>query len=442
MHSKRTAMVLLAGTAAVALMLTGCSSTTTSKGSSGTPASAKQTITMWGWTGAPGSAVVDQEIAAFEKTNPNITVKYTEIAPADYTTKATLALSSGQSIDVLGIMPNVWAGENQQYFEPVSKWPNAKGLTAQYNATAIAQATGLFSDKVLRTIPDASSGSMLGVYNADILKKAGFTTPPTTWVEFKKLSDWLKANDPSVLPAVIADDGDNQEDLAVTIAGQTSPNWYNNIKYHGGSIDTPNYVAALNKIKSLYADGTLDTRTLDLAYPDAAAAFDQGKAAVLWSGSWDAGRIVASYRKTNKVAYSDAGVMGVPADNASDVSLRSFLDITYGIPTKSTHKAAAAKFIQWVTAGPGVDISAPLNVGELSAKKGFKLNPSVLSTATERNSYALLQSLVANPHSYRDNLSNLLHQIGSYVIPVINGQQTAQQAATQSQADLKSGKYN
>jgi raffinose/stachyose/melibiose transport system substrate-binding protein len=442
MHSKRTAMALLAGTAVTAVLLTGCSTGTASKDASGTPASAKQTINMWGWTGAPGAAVVNKEISAFEKSYPNITVKYTEIAPADYTTKASLALSSGQSIDVLGIMPNVWAGENQQYFEPVKDWPNAKGLTSKYTASAIAQATGLFTDKVLRTIPDASSGSMLGIYNADILKKAGFTTPPTTWVQFKQLSDWLKANDPSVLPAVIADDGDNQEDLAVTIAGQTDPNWYNNVKYHGGSIDTPNYVAALNQIKALYANGTLDKRTLDLAYPDAAAAFDQGKAAVLWSGSWDAGRIVAAYRKTNKVAYSDAGVMGVPADDPANVSLRSFLDITYGIPAKSTHQAAAAKFIQWVTSGPGVDISAPLNVGEISAKKGFKLNPDVLSTPLEQQSYALLQQLVANPHSYRDNLSNLLHQIGSYIIPVINGQQTAQQTATQSEVDLKSGKYN
>ncbi len=444
MHSIRPAMALAAGIAVTASLLAGCSTNPDASGTTSATSNAQEdvTVNMWGWTGSPGADVVQTMADAFTKVNPSITIKYTEVDPADYATKTTLALSSGESIDIVAVQPNHMATDVEPYLSKVSEWPDASGIEAKYTESSISETKSLFSDGELHAVPFFLSGSMLGIYNADILTQAGFSEGPKTWTEFKKLSDWLKVNMPDVLPAVISGDADNQNDMSLTIAGQTAPEWYNDVRYNGGALNTPNFVDALTKMKTLYNDGTLDQSTLDLDYGGATTAFDQGKAAVLWSGSWDASRILKSYRDENKVAYSEAGIMGIPADNAADVSMRSFLENTYAIPEKSTHKAAAAKFIDYVTAGDGVDIWAKLRVGFPPAKAGYTPSTAELTTDSEKASYALMQQLIAEPHSYRANLSNLFHQIGGYVVPVVKGQMTPQEAADKSQKDLESGNYN
>jgi raffinose/stachyose/melibiose transport system substrate-binding protein len=419
-----------------AITLAGCSSSTPSADNAAT---AKQTINVWGWAGAPGADVMAKVISGFEAANPKVTVKYTEIATADYKNKATLALSSKQPIDVIGVQPNAWAADNQSYFLPVSKWPGEANLLSDFQALPVAQDKKLFSDGVARSAPFGSSASAVGIYNVDILKKAGLTSPPKTWTEWKKLSDALKGT--GIVPAVMPADTWFQDEFVLTMVGQKDPSFYNDIRYKKGSYDTASYQAALAEYKNLYATGELDPSTLDLAYSDATSLFDQGKAAVLFNGSWEAGRLLPSYRATNKVQASDIGIMGVPADSASQVSARSFLDITYGIPTYSKHQAAAAKFIAYATAGAGVSKWATA-LGFIPAVKGWKLPASTLTTPVEQQGYAELQTLVAHPSSDRNNLSNLSAQLGTYILQVVHGTMTPAAAAKQAEADHLSGKYN
>jgi raffinose/stachyose/melibiose transport system substrate-binding protein len=419
-----------------AITLAGCSSSTSP---AGTAATAKQTINVWGWAGAPGADVMAGVIKGFEKANPNITVKYTEISTADYKNKATLALSSKQPIDVIGVQPNAWAADNESYFLPVSKWPGESNLLSDFQSLPVAQDKKLFTDGIARSVPFGSSASAVGIYNVGILKKAGFTSPPTTWAEWTKLSDYLKGT--GIVPAVMPADSWFQDEFVLTMVGEEDPSFYDDIRYNKGSYDTASYQAALADYKSLYASGELDPTTLDLAYSDADALFDQGKAAVLFNGSWEAGRLLPSYRATNKVQASDIGIMGVPAEAGGTVSARSFLDITYGIPTASKHQAAAAKFIAYATAGAGVGKWATA-LGFIPAVKGWKLPAGTLKTPVEQAGYAELQNLVAHPSSDRNNLSNLSAQIGTYILQVVHGTMTPAAAAKQAEADHLSGKYN
>lgn len=434
--SKTTALVAVV--AGAALALAGCSGGTASGGSQ-VAADAKQTINVWGWAGAPGKDVMADVISGFQKENPSITVKYTEISTDDYKNKATLALSSKEPIDVVGVQPSAWASDNANYLLPVSDWPDGAKLEAKYQTQTIDQMKKLFSDGKIRAVPFGSSGSAVGFYNADLLAKAGLTEAPTTWAEFQKLADSLKGT--GIVPAVMPSDSWFQDEFVLTLVGQTDPSFYDNIRYKDGSYDTPSYVAALTKYKSLYDDGVFDKSTLDLAYSDAMALFDQGKAAVVFNGSWEAGRLLSSYRETNKVQASDVGAMGVPADSADQVSTRSFLDVTYGIPSASTHQAAAEKFIEYATAGAGVDTWAT-KLGFIPAAKDWSLPSGTLTTEVEKSGYETLQKLIANPSSDRNNLSALSAQIGTYILQVVNGTMTPEAAAKQAEADHKSGKFN
>jgi raffinose/stachyose/melibiose transport system substrate-binding protein len=435
--SKTTAVVAAAAVVA-SLTLAGCSAGSTSTGSQ-IAADAKQTINVWGWAGAPGKDVMAGVISGFEKANPSITVKFTEIASLDYKNKATLALSSKDSIDVVGVSPSAWAADNASYLLPVSKWPNGAALVSKYQPQTIDQMKKLFPDDEIRAVPFGSSGSVVGFYNADLLKKAGLSAPPKTWADFTKLADSLKGT--GIVPAVMPSDSWFQDEFLTTLVGQTDPSFWNNIRYNNGSFDTKSYIDALAKYKSLYDTGLFDKSTLDLAYSDAMALFDQGKAAVVFNGSWEAGRLLASYRAANKVQPSDVGAMGVPADSADQVSARSFLDVTYAIPVASTHQAAAEKFIEYTTAGAGVDAWAS-SLGFIPAEKNWKLPSGLLTTDVETSGYATLQTLIGAPSSDRNNLSNLSAQIGTYILQVVNGTMTPEAAAKQAEADHKSGKYN
>ncbi|MCU1578354.1 MAG: ABC-type glycerol-3-phosphate transport system substrate-binding protein [Rhodoglobus sp.] len=402
----------------------------TMSGCAGAPAAdGPVTINYWSWDGAPGQDIVDQEIAAFEKANPDITVKYTEVPQADYKAKTALALSAGEDIDVVSVQPATWAQEVEGYLLPVADWSNGDAVLGALTPASVAQTSRLFTDKQLLAVPLYLTGSAIGIYNADILGELG-VKPPQTWAEFKVLSDALKAQGKGILPAVMPGDGWFQDEVTTTIVGQTDPDFFNNVRYNGGAWNTPSYVKALTDYKALYDNGTLDTATLDLDYAGASTAFDEGKAAVLFNGSWETGRILTG----------NYGVIPFPAEDAANVSLRSYLDVTLAINKDSAEKDASAKFIQFLAAGDGVDIWASVLKG-IPAVDGYQLPDGVLTTDLQKASYATIVSLLSNPHGDRNNLGAFSDAAGANTKEALLGHITPQQAADDSQAKLVAGNF-
>jgi raffinose/stachyose/melibiose transport system substrate-binding protein len=281
----------------------------------------------------------------------------------------------------------------------------------------------------------------VGFYNEDLIKKAGLTSPPSTWAQFKELAVGLKKADPGAVAVIAPDDTWFQDEMVLDLVGQTDPNFYNNVRYHNGKWDTPQYVAALAEYKSLYTQGIFSSDTLDVPYADAVTLFDTGKAAVMFNGTWEDGLLSPAYRAANKVTASEVGLIPVPATNPANDSVRSFLDIIEGIPKSSTHQAAAAKFIQFETAGDGIKAWIP-SLSEVPDVKNWKLPNGILKTAVERASYAEALKLIANPHSDRNIMNAFAAQTGGYVLDVVEGRMTPAQAAAQGQSDLESGKYS
>jgi raffinose/stachyose/melibiose transport system substrate-binding protein len=439
MRGMRVMVASVVAVVSVSVALAGCASTGSS---GGTDAGAKQTINVWGWSGAPGAATMNEVISAFEKVNPNITVKYNEIVNTDYANKLTLALSSGQPIDVAGVFPNALTAQLGKYLVPVKDWPGESGLLDKFQSQAIAQEKKLSGDGVVRLVPLDSNGSAVGFYNVDLLKKAGFSKPPQTWDEMKQFSQALAKVAPGVAPAIIPSDNWFQNDFLMTLVGQNDPQLWNNMLYKKGTnFDTPALQDALTQYQELYASGTLEKSTVDVKYADAMSAFSQGKTAIVFTGTWESGLLLKSYRDTNKVQASDVGVMAVPGKDASVLGARAFLDTTYGIPEKSSHKAAAAKFLDFLTVGAGVNVWGPTLVG-IPAVDGWKLPAGVLSSSVESDSYAEIQKLIANARGDRTGADAFQNQVGTYALQVASGSLSPTDAAKQAEADWTSGKFN
>ena len=415
---------LVTSTALLAMVGAGCSGSSPSQSSDG-----PTTITYWSWDGAPGKEIVDPMIQGFESANPGITVQYTEIPRADYKAKVASALGAGESIDVLNVQPGSWAGEIQDYLSPVSDWSNADELTNAFTPISVDQTKRLFSDGELYGVPLYSTGSTIGIYNAKILTELG-VEPPTTVAEFAAMSKALKAKDPDILSAVMPSDGWFQDEAALTVVGQSDPEFFNKVRYQKGAWNTPSYVSGLSDYKKLYDDGVFDKATLDMDYATAMNTFDSGKAAVAFNGSWEAGRILTG----------DYGIIPFPAPTAEQASLRGFLDVILGIPTKSEHQDVAAKFVQYMAAGEGVDGWATQLKG-VPALTGYTLPEGTLKTELQKKSYASMVELINQPHSDRNNMGAFSDSVGENVLQVLTGNLSAEKAAQKDQVELEKGNF-
>ncbi|WP_210506936.1 ABC transporter substrate-binding protein [Naasia sp. SYSU D00057] len=419
--SKRTTAA--AAAAGAALLLTGCAG-----GGGNAAQDGVTTINYWSWDGAPGRDIVEAVIEACEAEHPDIKVNYTELAQTDYKPKAAQSLGAGEEIDVLTVQPGSWAMEVEDYLLPVSDWSNGD-LVGKFGEQSITQAERNFTDGLLSAVPVYSTGSAVGVYNADILAELGLEAP-TTWDEFKALSDALAAQGKGILPVTMPADDWFQDEMALTFVGQEDPEFFNSVRYDDGSWDSDAYVTGLSNYAAMFENGTFDAATLDMDYTTAMTAFDEGKSAVVFNGSWEAGRILTG----------NYGVIPVPAETADKASLRAFLDVMLGIPAESTKQEAAATFIDCMSTGAGVDPWATALKG-IPAVSDYELPEGTLTTELQQQSYDTLVELISNPASDRNNLGAFSDHVGANVKQVLFGTMTPEEAAKDAQAEFERGTF-
>jgi raffinose/stachyose/melibiose transport system substrate-binding protein len=184
----RRGLIVGAAVAAAALALTGCSA-----GGSG----GKTTITYLVDNAPATQATAKQFVAAFEKANPDITVKIDQKpqgADGDNVVKTKLA--TGDMDDVF----NYNSGSQIQGDHPDAKLVDLSG------EPWAKQVTQDFKDSVAGTTKGAFYGAPWGttfsggvMYNTQVFQKLGLT-PPTTWDEF--ISDAQKIKAAGVTPVI------------------------------------------------------------------------------------------------------------------------------------------------------------------------------------------------------------------------------------------------
>lgn len=419
--SRRASIIAIA--AASTLALVSCSS------SAAPPEDGVTEINFWSWDGAPGRDIVEDVIAVCESENPDLRVKYTELAQTDFKAKAAQSLGAGEEIDVLAVQPGSWAAEVEDYLLPVEEWPNGESLLNAFTPQSLEQGERLFTDGLLSAVPLYSTGSAVGVYNADILAEVG-VEPPQTWSEFAALTAALKEQGDGIVPVTMPSEDWFQDEMALTFTGQIDGDFFNSVRYEDGTWTDKAYVDGLANYAALFEDGTFSSETLDMDYTTAITTFDEGKAAVTFNGSWEAGRILSG----------NYGVIPVPAKTADDVSLRAFLDVMLGIPAESDKQDAAATFIECMSTGSGVDPWATALKG-IPAATGYELPEGTLSTDLQVQSYQTLVDLISNPASDRNNLGAFADYAGSNVKQVLFGTLTPAEAAEKNQAEYERGTF-
>lgn len=295
MKAKKVLAMTLA-TAMTVGMLAGCGSTGEKKESG----SDSEQITLNYWTWFPSKDQIQETVDAFEKENPNIKINMTVMESKAFQEKVPLALSTEEDIDVIGVQPSAFAEEVQDYLANLDElMPDVVGADWKdaYSEKCLEQGNQLTSGDT-KMLVLTNSGSMVGFYNAALLKDIGAEVPKT-FAEYKAVAEAFKAKYPDKYVSVFAGkDSWVVDEMMLTVLGQQG-DYYNKWRYEGAPVDSEEYKQAINGLKKYFDEGIFSADVLDLDYASATEEFTNGDALVYYMGSWEAPLLSKTLREAN-----------------------------------------------------------------------------------------------------------------------------------------------
>ena len=306
-------------------------------------ASAKTTLTLWQNYGTEQNAVATTNLVkAFEKLNPNISIKVVAQPGTNYFQLLQSAAISGNGPDLAVMWTGIYDLQYSSYLV------NLKGNVP---AADLAKMEGLqweapnFNASLGAYVMPLETQFYIGFYNKKLFAQAGIKSVPTDWSQLIADSKLLKAK--GIQPLVYGNGGQAIStefypwyDMSYMMIGAHSLASWKGL--YDGSIPWTSSanVAQLQMWASLEKDGYTNsdvlTNTANIQQ------FEKGKAAMMIDGTWD----TAQYTSTmgSNVAafvppYSTTPIKGVveyPGDG-------------FSVTKYSKNKAAAFKFIDFLT---------------------------------------------------------------------------------------------
>ena len=415
------AIAIAAGTA---LLATGCSSGGAADDGSG---NGKVTMTFWhNSTTGPGKAYWADTVKAFEKKNPNVTIKIQAIQNEDLDGKLQTALNSGDGPDVflqrgggkLNAMIN--AGQLLDIKDSISadaKKSISAGTFSGYDAK-----DGTYAMPVA-VLPE-------GIwYSKDLFEKAGITGTPTTMDELN--DDIAKLKDSGVDPvAVGAKDAwpaahwyynfALRECSEKTLTGAASSLKFDNACWTKAGKD----LEAFNDTKP-FNDGFLTTAAQQGA-GSSAGLLANHKAAMELMGAWDPG-VISSLTPDAK-PLPDLGWFPFPAVSGGKGDPKSMMGGVDGYScTAKAPKKACTDFLNFI-------VQKDNQEGYYKAFQAIPVNQDAQSVVSESYLKTALAAYKDAPFvsQYLDTLygQNVGNALNTSVVDVLAGKGNAKDIVT------------
>ena len=306
-------------------------------------ASAKVTLTLWQNYGTEQNAVATNNLVkAFEKANPNITIKVVAQPASNYFALLQAASISHNGPD-LAVM---WTGLYDLQYS--SFLTNLKGNVP---AADLAKIGGLqwespnFNAANGPLVIPLETQFYIGFYNKALFKRAGITSVPTTWSQLSSACTKLKAI--GVTPLVYGNGGQALGaefypwyDMSYMMIGAHSLSQWKGL--YDGSIKwtAQSNLAQLNKWHSLYTSGCTNKDVLTKT--NNIQDFEKGKAAMMVDGTWDTAQYTSTM-KSNVAAF-------VPPFSATPIKgVVEYPGDGFSVMKYSQHQKEAFKFLDFMT---------------------------------------------------------------------------------------------
>jgi raffinose/stachyose/melibiose transport system substrate-binding protein len=312
------------------MALAGCSSA----GGTGTT-----TLSFTSWDTA---AVMKPLITAFEKENPKIKVAPSYVSPPTYIATLQTRMLAGTASDVVILNP-----EDQTQLVANKKLLDLTSAPFVSNLASVNKQTYSVDGKLYGASVASWGGGVL--YNEELLKKVGFTTPPQSWSEFLALSQKLKAA--GITPFYEAGDGISVSLLALLgLQNEASGGTMDADIFSGKTTFEKEWTPALETWGQLFSTGVESRDTAGLTGDQVVASFVKGDVAMIGTGPWTVSTVRAGAPKMT------LGFFAVPGSTKGDTFWAGAASPAYAINAKTQNKDAAEKFISFLTSKSGAEL--------------------------------------------------------------------------------------
>jgi raffinose/stachyose/melibiose transport system substrate-binding protein len=406
---------------AVAAMMAGTAACTAT-GSSG-DSGGDVTLSLWSWR-PEDAAIYKQIFAKFHESHPHITVDFKPYKSTEYNTILSTGLTQAGGPDVMqlrtyGLVQSlIGAGDLVPLDGQVAGLSN-------FDTSALDGARGKKDGKVYGVPLEMSTFQVY--YNKAVFSKYQLQ-PPATWDQMIAAAKKLAAANVTPFAAAGKDTWLlplYKDTFAATRYG--GPDFEKKVLVGQATFTDPSYVAALDVLNQLKPYFPKDQ--MGLGETDVQTLFATGKAAMIPEGSF----ALAPIKAINPDL--DLGVFNVPPAPGAVVTKPlqvGWVDASYGLNAKSTHRKEALELLQWMTTADFGKLVAD-NLKQISLVKGVQSTDPLLGQMVSSYRSAPTPYLMLVDFRYGTPLGSDLEASG--LQKMLLGQQTATQVA----ADIQTG---
>jgi len=316
-------------------------------------AGGKTTLALWTiWNTNPRQQALADMILAFQKANPDITIQTQAQEPDAYKTNIRVALGGAQPPDIFF----VWSGEKMLH--NFVRGGNVADLTADLDANNKAWRNRLVASSLDSYTYD---GKTYGVpyllqctfllYNTKLFAANGWKVPQT-YSELLTLCDKIKAK--GLVPIAL---GNLQKWPAShfpcilvqrMIGKSAAERQYDPLG--PGSYDDPAWIKSLTMLTDMATKGCFNKAPNGVDRAMARTLFYSGKAAMFYTGTWDFARLSKGGEAPESFwdSWDFFNFPQVEGGKGEQGCLAGAAD-GYVISSKSPNRAAAVKFLQFIT---------------------------------------------------------------------------------------------
>jgi ABC-type glycerol-3-phosphate transport system substrate-binding protein len=331
--------------------------------------SATVTLTLWHNYGTEGNAIATKNlVAAFEKVNPNITIKMVSQPADNYFALLQAAAISHTGPDLAVQWTGLFDLKYQKFLLNLKPYFSAAEIAkingASYMSVDFNPAKGLL-------VMPLENQFYIGYYNKALFKKAGIAKVPSSWSELNAACTKLKAK--GITPMIYG--ADTQAlgaqfypfyDFSYQMIGILKPTQWRDLYTGKMPWTSPKIVAQMNKWVSLPKSSCTNKDVLTKT--NILGAFVKGQAAMIVDGNWDTATLQQGLGKNLAPfvpPYADGkqhGVVQYPGDG-------------FSVMKYSSHQKEAVQFLKFMmTAQAAKIISA---AGLIPDIKGFRTNNAI-----------------------------------------------------------------
>jgi raffinose/stachyose/melibiose transport system substrate-binding protein len=295
----------------------------------------------------------------FAKANPDVVIQREDLFNEPFHDKTKAYAASGNLPDVLYVWPSGRSGylHDERLLKdlsPLIKRDNLERLYLPLTMDPSQQQAGY-----LAMIPQGITATHAFFINMEVLDDCGLQ-PARTYAELKAQVPVLKAKGYETVLMPNKDTWVMQSCLFSAIAGRfCGEGWDQRILSGQAKFTDPDFVAALDFIRQLYADGVIPQSALGTDYGDGPGLFATNKGAYYIDGDWrvgnfltdaDTGQALISPARQNNIRISVfPDIEGAKINKSSSVILGTGWAMSAAIPEGSAKEDAAWRLVKWLS---------------------------------------------------------------------------------------------